>query len=83
MSKNSPLAEKVVARHCPDTAAMPFMTAVSTRFDGIECHISRSGYTGEDGYEISVKSVRVRAIARSSLRRASCSDVSSNSIRNQ
>jgi aminomethyltransferase len=57
-----PLASDVLRRHCAETATMPFMSAVSTRFDGIECHITRSGYTGEDGYEISVKNVRVRAI---------------------
>jgi aminomethyltransferase len=57
-----PSAAAVLARHAPDTAAMPFMSASSTRFDGIECHISRSGYTGEDGYEISVRAIRVRAI---------------------
>src|SRR5437763_4532782 len=41
-----PQAAAVLARHAPDTAKMAFMHADSTRFDGIECHVSRSGYTG-------------------------------------
>ena len=57
-----PSAVQAVGRHCPEAVGLRFMSAITTRFDGIDCHISRSGYTGEDGYEISCKATRVRAI---------------------
>jgi aminomethyltransferase len=58
-----PAAAQVMARYVPDAAAMPFMSAATTRFAGIDCHISRSGYTGEDGYELSVHAKRIGAVA--------------------
>src|SRR5258705_4119503 len=38
-----PKAEAVLAKLCPDAAAMRFMDAGSRRVDGIDCHVSRSG----------------------------------------
>lgn len=66
-----PMARLAVGRHCPEIVPMPFMSAITTRFDGIDCHISRSGYTGEDGFEISCKATRVRAIVERLLSESS------------
>lgn len=49
-----PEAAMVMARHCPESADLDFMTALPLAFDGVPVEVSRSGYTGEDGYEISV-----------------------------
>jgi len=57
-----PEAAEVLARHVHDAAGLAFMQAASTRFDGIECHVSRFGYTGEDGFEISARATRITAI---------------------
>lgn len=62
-----PSSESVMAAHCKDTTAMGFMDAIATRFDDIEIHVSRSGYTGEDGYEISVANDKVSLLADSLL----------------
>src|SRR3546814_19145396 len=46
---------------------MKFMSAVPVAIDGIDCFVSRSGYTGEDGYEISAPGSRVVALAEALL----------------
>jgi aminomethyltransferase len=62
LALQGPKAAQVLARHAPDAADMPFMTAKATTFDGVPVHVSRSGYTGEDGYEISVKAERAQML---------------------
>ena len=62
-----PKAESVLAKLCPDGPAMRFMDAGPRRVDGIDCYVSRSGYTGEDGFEISVPAERTDALASALL----------------
>jgi aminomethyltransferase len=58
-----PRAEAALAKLCADAAAMRFMDSGPRRVDGIDCFVSRSGYTGEDGFEISVPAERAEALA--------------------
>ena len=46
---------------------MRFMDAGPHRVDGIDCFVSRSGYTGEDGFEISVAADKAEALAAALL----------------
>jgi aminomethyltransferase len=62
-----PKAESVLGALCPDAPAMRFMDAGPRRIDGIDCFVSRSGYTGEDGFEISVPSDQAEALAKALL----------------
>jgi aminomethyltransferase len=62
-----PKAEAVLAKFCADAPAMRFMDAGPHPVDGIECFVSRSGYTGEDGFEISVPAEHAEAVARKLL----------------
>jgi aminomethyltransferase len=62
-----PSAESVLGGLCPDIPAMRFMDAGPRRIDGIDCFVSRSGYTGEDGFEISVPADQAEALAKALL----------------
>jgi aminomethyltransferase len=58
-----PKAESVLAQFCAEAPAMRFMDAGPRRVGGIECFVSRSGYTGEDGFEISVPAEAAERLA--------------------
>jgi aminomethyltransferase len=61
-----PMASSIMARLAPGDGleAMAFMSARPARIAGIETFVSRSGYTGEDGYEISLASSQAESFAR-------------------
>jgi aminomethyltransferase len=67
LALQGPKAESALAKFCPDVAAMRFMDAGPRRIDGIDCFVSRSGYTGEDGFEISVAADHAERLAAALL----------------
>jgi len=58
-----PKAESALAKLGADVNAMKFMDAGPRRVAGFDCFVSRSGYTGEDGFEISVPAANAEALA--------------------
>lgn len=64
LALQGPEAASVLSRLAPEVGDMVFMDAKALSIKGIDCYISRSGYTGEDGYEISVPSNQAEALAR-------------------
>ncbi len=67
LALQGPKAVDAFARHCPAAAGLGFMTATVADFDGIPVCVSRSGYTGEDGFEISVPAELAERVARALL----------------
>ena len=59
-----PAAHQVMASLSPGAAAFRFMTGAPARVGGFGCHVSRSGYTGEDGFEISITTDKVADLVR-------------------
>ncbi|GER07242.1 aminomethyltransferase [Iodidimonas muriae] len=64
LALQGPKAATVLADIAPDCAALSFMEALWTEIDGIPTIISRSGYTGEDGFEISIPAEHAERFAR-------------------
>lgn len=56
-------AVEIMAELAPQTATLVFMQGCHTDIGGIECYVTRSGYTGEDGFEISVSDDYALALA--------------------
>lgn len=62
-----PQSEAVLARHAPDCRDMAFMDVRTLEILGTTCIVTRSGYTGEDGFEISIPPDKVSDVARALL----------------
>ena len=64
LALQGPMAKDVMDRLCPEACKMVFMQCGAFTLDGSQVLISRSGYTGEDGFEISVPNADADRIAR-------------------
>ncbi|MGH6738154.1 MAG: glycine cleavage system aminomethyltransferase GcvT, partial [Bradyrhizobium sp.] len=64
LALQGPRAESVLAKFYAGAPSMRFMDAGPRQVAGIDCFVSRSGYTGEDGFEISVSSERAEQLAK-------------------
>jgi aminomethyltransferase len=67
LALQGPAAEKVLAKLCAEAPAMRFMDAGPHKVAGLDCFVSRSGYTGEDGFEISVPADQAETLATALL----------------
>ncbi len=64
LALQGPAAERVLSALDSQASRMVFMEGRPLRLDGITCFVTRSGYTGEDGYEISVPAASAEKLAR-------------------
>ena len=62
-----PEAKTVMKRLAPETSGMVFMDSIKMNIAGVDCYISRSGYTGEDGFEISLPESATESFCRKLL----------------
>ncbi len=63
LALQGPKARSVMARLAAEAATLPFMTASAAMIAGVSVGVSCSGYTGEDGFEISVAADKAAAVA--------------------
>ncbi|SCA55581.1 Aminomethyltransferase [Candidatus Terasakiella magnetica] len=67
LALQGPKAAEVLNRFAPGIDQLIFMNMAEVEVAGIPCLVSRSGYTGEDGYEISVPEAQCEELARKLL----------------
>jgi len=64
LALQGPQAAAVMARLAPDAVKLGFMSGATVAVAGLPCFVTRSGYTGEDGFEISVAAADADGLAR-------------------
>ena len=70
LALQGPKAVNALSRLVPGVEKLVFMTGASLSWQGADLFITRSGYTGEDGFEISIHNDHVDAFARALLAQA-------------
>jgi aminomethyltransferase len=64
LALQGPAARELMRELCPQAAELTFMRGCKAELEGVEVYITCSGYTGEDGFEISVPASSASALAR-------------------
>ncbi len=64
LALQGPKASEVLAQFAPTCNEMTFMTARKLMIEDVECLVTRSGYSGEDGFEISMPAFEAERIAK-------------------
>ena len=64
LALQGPSAGNIMARLAPDSEKLLFMTGKQAVIGGVECQVSRAGYTGGDGFEISMAEEHAETVAR-------------------
>ena len=67
IAMQGPQSEAILRPHAPEAAALRFMTAARLRVCGVDARVSRSGYTGEDGFEIALPADQAMSVAEQLL----------------
>ena len=67
LALQGPQAATALARLASGVEKLVFMTGGNFQIAGCDCFVTRSGYTGEDGFEISVPAAQAEALARAVL----------------
>ncbi|WP_066964956.1 glycine cleavage system aminomethyltransferase GcvT [Microbulbifer sp. Q7] len=67
LAVQGPMAGELIGELAPATCALTFMRGARVELFGEDCYVTRSGYTGEDGFEISVAASAVERVARNLL----------------
>jgi aminomethyltransferase len=70
LALQGPKAAEALSRLCDAPSQLVFMQGGYFKIEGFDCYITRSGYTGEDGFEISVASAHAESLARLLLAQA-------------
>jgi len=67
LALQGPAAARVMQTHAPEAADLKFMQGCAVTVNGVSIYITRSGYTGEDGFEISLPDSHAEDFARQLL----------------